>query len=110
MGMSDVERDKFENELVNAYEKAVIVEPNLLPALVGLADAHFQLKHFQKAIATYTKILNLDAQDAGSYNDRGLAKMQLGDNYGAIADLRSAIELKKRGLMEYHSQEKLMRI
>jgi Flp pilus assembly protein TadD len=55
--------------------------------LHGLADAHFQLGNFREAIADYNKILSLDAEDAGSYNDRGLAEMQLGDNYGAIDDL-----------------------
>jgi tetratricopeptide (TPR) repeat protein len=105
LNMSELERDKLGYELVSAYEKALTIDPTLLPALVSLADAHHQLKRFQEAIVSYTKILSIDAQDAGSYNDRGLAKMELGDKYGAIDDLSSAIKLKKRELMNYHSYE-----
>jgi tetratricopeptide (TPR) repeat protein len=92
----DAERDKLNAELVDEYSKALALDPNLLAALKGRASAFFSLKQFQKAIADYDRILSLDLQDWISYQDRGLAKMQLGRDYDAISDFNATIELKPR--------------
>jgi tetratricopeptide (TPR) repeat protein len=91
LGWGDAERDILDYGLLREYEKALSLDPNLLPALSGRALAHFHLKHFQNAIADYDKILSLNPQDATTYNDRGLAKMQLGRSYEAISDFSVAL-------------------
>ena len=40
--------------------------------------------------------LSLNPQDAVAYNDRGLAKLQLGRDDEAISDFSAAIKIKKR--------------
>ena len=47
----------------------------------------------------------LDPKDSPDYNDRGLAKIELGDFYGAISDLSKAIQLKDRELQKSSSYE-----
>jgi len=47
----------------------------------------------KRGIADYDKALRYDPSDADSWNNRGQAKMRLGDKPGAVADLRKALEL-----------------
>jgi tetratricopeptide (TPR) repeat protein len=105
LGWRDAERDKLNAELVDEYAKAIALDPKLVLALKGRANAHFNLKQFQQAIADYDRILSLDPQDRGAYHDRGLAKMQLGRDYDAISDFSSAIKIQPRELNEHYSYE-----
>ena len=51
------------------------------------------MKQYQKAIADYTKAIEINPNFAGTYKNRGLSKIRLEDLTGAIADFRRAIEL-----------------
>ena len=102
LGWGDAERDKLDADLVAEYTKALALDPGLLPALKGRANAYFHLKQFRKGIADYDRILSLDPQDKVIYHDRGLAKMFLGHDYDAISDFSSAIKIQPR---EFHSYE-----
>ena len=105
LGWGDAERDKLNAELVGEYAKALALDPNLLLALKGRANANFNLKQFQRAIVDYDRILSLDPQDRGAYHDRGLARMGLGRDYDAISDFSSAIKIQPRELMQHYSYE-----
>jgi tetratricopeptide (TPR) repeat protein len=105
-GWSDAERDKLNAEVVGEYAKALALDPNLLLALKGRANALLNLKQFQKAIADYDRILSLDPEDRVAYHDRGLAKMSFGHTYEAISDFSSAIKIQPRELMQHHSYER----
>ena len=48
---------------------------------------------FDKGIADYDQAIKLDPNDAFSYNNRGIARVQKGDRGGAIADFRKALAL-----------------
>jgi tetratricopeptide (TPR) repeat protein len=100
LGWNDAARDTLNAELSSEYTKALALDPNLLLALAGRADALFNLKQYQKAIVDYDRILSIDSQDKGAFHDRGLAKMQLGDHFGAISDFSSAIKIQSRDLWE----------
>ena len=92
-------------ELAGEFGKALAIDPKLLPALKGRAQAYFALKDFRRAIADYDRILAIDNRDYGAYHDRGLSKMQLGLYYEAIADFGEAIKIKPRVLQEHYSYE-----
>ena len=105
LGMSDAQRDDLNHTALNELTTALMLDPNLLPALNDRAEGYFELKQFQQALPEYDRILTLMPTDAGAYNDRGLAKMQLGDMYGAISDFGEAIKNKKRELLNSSSYE-----
>jgi tetratricopeptide (TPR) repeat protein len=105
MNMSDAQRADLSQQLLSELNKALVLDPNLLPALSDRTDVYFNLKQFQQAISDHDKILVLDPQDAGAYNDRGLAKIELGDTYGAISDFSEAIQHKNRALQQTSSYE-----
>ncbi len=72
------------------------------------------LKRHQEAIADYTQAITINPQYALAYNNRGLAKSNLGDKAGAIADYTQAITINpqyalayyNRGLAKYESEDK----
>jgi tetratricopeptide (TPR) repeat protein len=105
IGWDGAERNKLDSALQIEYDKALTLDPNLLPALRGRALAYSHLRQLQKAIADYDNVLSLDPQDAAIYHDRALAKMDLGRDYEAVFDLDAAIKIEPRELMEYHSYE-----
>lgn len=50
--------------------------------------------NYKGGVSDYDKALQYDPSDAFSWNNRGQARLRLGDKQGAIADLRRALELK----------------
>lgn len=103
--LSDGDRNKLGQTIVDELNKALTLNPNHLPALTQRAEAYFELKEFAKAIPDYDKILALDPKDSGAYNDRGLAKVEFADLYGAISDFGSALENKDRSLQRSGTEE-----
>ena len=53
-------------------------------------------KEYDRAIADYTKAIEIDPKHVGAYNDRGLAYTSKGDYERAIADVIKAVELTAR--------------
>lgn len=61
--------------------------------LVKLADAEYHCKNFGAAIHACTESLNLSLHEARAYRVRGIARLELGDKAGAVADLNEAKKL-----------------
>src|SRR5262249_49339409 len=66
---------------------------------------HRHLKKWRQAIADYDHVLELKPNDYVVLNDRGLAKMEIGNTYDAISDFTKAIKLRERKLQETMSLE-----
>jgi tetratricopeptide (TPR) repeat protein len=105
LNMSEASRADLYKDQPTQLTAALSIDPKLLDALRERAEAYFNLKQFEKAITDYDTILSLDPKDATIYNDRGLAKMQLGRDYDAISDLGEAIKIKSRQLQHRKSFE-----
>lgn len=103
--LSDADRNKLDEMILDELSKALALDPNLLPALSQRAQAYFDLKQFAQALPEYDKIVALDPKNAGAYNDRGLAKIELSDPYGAISDFGKALESKERLLQQTSTLE-----
>ena len=103
------------------FDKAVKLNPNYLDAYEGRADAHMQLKNFDKAIADYTHVIdsptfeinymqhydfdlvsdwswyiNRDQRMAALLNRRGDAYYAKGDKTNALADYKRALKLSPK--------------
>ena len=59
---------------------------------------------YDKAIATFTKAIELDPELALAYNNRGWAYIQLGQYEQAIADCTMAIELDPELALAYNNR------
>jgi tetratricopeptide (TPR) repeat protein len=58
LGRGDAARRKLNAELAGEYAKALALDPNLLLALKGRANANLNLKQLQQAIVDYDRILS----------------------------------------------------
>lgn len=91
IGTSDEQRKALYRAPLDELNKALALDPDLMPALKERAGIYSDIKEFKKAVSDYDKIIASDPNDDGAYNDRGLAKMELGETYGAINDLTKVI-------------------
>ena len=77
-------------------------KPNSLTRqLYSSGQAKQKQGDYKGAIADFTKVLEINPQDAKAYNERGIAKNGLKDYLGAIADFTKAIEINPRDAYIY---------
>ena len=77
---------------VRMYEKILEVEDYPDPqVLLGLGELYLDLKQYEKAEATYDRLVEFDPQEGFGYYGRGLAQESLGDTVRAIFSYRQAI-------------------
>jgi tetratricopeptide (TPR) repeat protein len=100
LGWSDAAREQAARDVLGYYDKALAIDPNLIPALRGRSLQYLRLKQWRKAIADYDKVIAADPQDWIEYHDRGLAKMEIGSFYDAISDFTASINITGRKLGE----------
>jgi tetratricopeptide (TPR) repeat protein len=91
---SDDAKNEAHKNAIQEYSKAIELDSKFVPAYELRAMSYLELKQSRQAIKDYDKIAELDPE-SNIYNDRGLAKMDVGDYYSAIADFDTALEKKK---------------
>jgi tetratricopeptide (TPR) repeat protein len=92
---SDKGRDEQTKNAAQAYTKAIQLDPKFLPAYEQRAEDYLNLKQYPQALRDFGMVLTLDPENHTAYADRGLAKLETGDNWGAIFDFGDAIRRKK---------------
>jgi tetratricopeptide (TPR) repeat protein len=81
---------KRTNQSINAYEKLAAVQPTV-EILNILAQHYVSEKHYEKAIQTYRKLINLEPRKATHY-------INLGQIYGLMGDVDKEIIAYKSAL------------
>ena len=84
-GEGDQERARL------AYRKALLLDPNLVPALVNLANIHYGLDKLVEAQALYERAMHLDAECFEAYFNLGNIHHDLGRYLDALEHYRVAI-------------------
>jgi len=83
---------------VDAFSRAIGIDPNLVLAYVGRATAYMYEGNLQAALQDYNQALQLDPNMAEALYNRGVLLAQTGDAQGAIRDLqRAADAFRQRG-------------
>ena len=83
---------------VDAFSRAIGMDPNLAQAYVGRATAYVYEGNVQQAIADFNQALQLDPNMPEALYNRGVLRAQSGDAQGAIRDLQQAANLfRQRG-------------
>jgi tetratricopeptide (TPR) repeat protein len=91
-----LELDELHRTGLRWLTKAIALDPNFAPAYAMRAEGLYRMKQHRQAVRDYDKALELRPtgdRRRNLYNDRGLAKLELKDYQGAIADFTSAIAL-----------------
>ena len=73
-------------------------------AYLRRGDACYDLGLYNRAIANYDKVIQLEPDYARAYYNRGLAKGQLGQYFAAISDFDKAIQLKPDNANAYYNR------
>ena len=82
------------NDAVNAYSKAIVLDPKYVEAYYKRGFAYSKLGQYQRAIKDYDEAIRLKSDDAELYVFRGGAYYFLGQHQRAIEDYTQAIRLK----------------
>jgi len=83
---------EFDKALL-AYERALIIEPDFIPALLNIADVHRQRGQDTKGIKVLKQAINIDAKQSASHFALGLLYIRLKDINQALSPLKRASEL-----------------
>jgi tetratricopeptide (TPR) repeat protein len=89
----DYNEQKEYDNTIDAYTKAVELNPRYLKAYTNRGNAYFYKGQYDLAIADYHKAIELNPQDPLAYNNRGLAYYYKGQYDLAIADYNKAIQV-----------------
>lgn len=92
---SEEGRNQAKRNAIQAYSRAIRLNPKFMKAYEGRASAHAVLKQYQQAITDHDKVLELDPENVTAYADRGLAKLEFGQYLSATLDLGEAIRRKR---------------
>jgi tetratricopeptide (TPR) repeat protein len=78
---------------INAYTKAIELDPNFAEAYSGRGFAYLLLGNYLQAIGNYDKVIELDPNHTRAYLLRGESYFGLGSYKQALVDFDKAIEL-----------------
>lgn len=85
---------KQDRELAKHYmRQAMRMDPQFIPAYVGLGGMLYQEEAFEEAVETYQLAIERGLESADLYNNLALAWMGLGQPESALESLRRAAEL-----------------
>jgi tetratricopeptide (TPR) repeat protein len=92
-GINPAEQQQFREEAKLSYLKAIEVDPNHLPAYLGLARLQQTCEDHGAAAATYERALRLRPQDSSLWFEHGICQCRAKNWNAAIQSLRKACEL-----------------
>lgn len=69
-------------------------QPEFLAGILLLSRSHFELGHWEEAIAGYLRVIQLQPDVAVAYLDLGVAQVETGDLQGAEANFGKALALQ----------------
>jgi tetratricopeptide (TPR) repeat protein len=92
------------NEAINAYSRAIELNPKLAKGYNGRGAAYAKLGNYQQAIRDFDKAIKLNPKYAFAYNNRGKTYNILGKYQQAIRDCDKAIKLSPKDAFAYNSR------
>ncbi len=93
------EREQYAQAL-ESIDIAIKLEPQDRTSVNGKANILFEQKQYAAAIKIYADMIR-EREDGYAYHNRGLAKANLGDKQGAIADYDRAIKINPNFAVVY---------
>ncbi len=100
-------------EAIKLADQALAIDKTNIGGWVLRASVHAAIEQFDKAVADYTKVIELDPKAAGAYQRRGEVNFKAGRIKESIADFDKYLEFNpeavphhwQRGLSYYYSGE-----
>jgi len=83
-------------EAIEAYSKAIALNPHLTEAYDGRAFSYYKLGKLQEAIKDLDKVIEAKPRDAKAYRIRGNLHFDLGNIPESVKDMKIAAELEPK--------------
>ncbi|MBX7170762.1 MAG: tetratricopeptide repeat protein [Pyrinomonadaceae bacterium] len=99
--LGTIKQNRMWNSAINLWSRAIEMKPTSWSAYYNLGLAHQQNKEYEKAIEdldTSLKYQSFNRQDSLIYNNRGLAKKELGKTEEAKKDFLKALETDPKSI------------
>jgi tetratricopeptide (TPR) repeat protein len=90
--LDDGDEGKME-DAAQAYRKALVIDPDLVPAVVNLANIHYARDELIEAQALYERAIGLDQECFEAHYNLGNIHHDLGRFHDALACYRNAVAL-----------------
>ena len=94
-------REKKNQEAIQAFDKAIEIDPNYAKAYAGRAAIYNEWRQFQQALRESEQAIKLDPNLPWGFNCRGVARMGMLDYQEAIQDFNKALELEPKYAWAY---------
>lgn len=94
---SDTVRNSMNQATLPFFTRAIHLDLSFEPGYEARAETYLDLKRDASAIQDFDKAISLRPDNTTTLSDRGLAKSDIGDYYGATTDFGDAIRLMKPG-------------
>lgn len=85
-GVARLARRDDPREAIHDFDAAIRLQPRLVDAFIGRAQAHDRLEHYDDVIADLTRVIGLDPEDPFPHLLRGRAWIAMGRPGQAAAD------------------------
>jgi tetratricopeptide (TPR) repeat protein len=103
-GMEVPQPAKASERAVQAFSRAIELDPFFVPALSRRAFLQDFLERHREAIADYDRLVQIDPEDGSAYHERGQAWQLLGRFDVAAMDFGEAIRYQARDMWEAYSE------
>src|SRR5439155_23168358 len=103
LGVIALQRGQFADAIAN-LEQALVMRPDSVEALGGLANALAGSGRYDEAIACYDGVLAAQPDFVDALNDRGIALLAQGQHSAAIASYDKAISVRPKDPTFYYNR------
>jgi tetratricopeptide (TPR) repeat protein len=100
---SPAQQEQYLDRARKAYQQALRLDPNNLPAMTSLARLYVHMSDHEHAIATYKQALESHPKDAALWHELGICYAQTRQWEPAIDNLRHAVQLDPEQRLYNHS-------
>ncbi|MBI3841636.1 MAG: tetratricopeptide repeat protein [Thaumarchaeota archaeon] len=96
--------DERMEDAIQAFEKALRVDPNHVDSLIKLGYARFHADDFSGAMEAYDKVLQIDVTNADAWNLKGLVHYELKNYEKALECVEKAIDSNPTDGMAWYNK------
>jgi tetratricopeptide (TPR) repeat protein len=87
-------------------QKALVLFPDMVEALVQLGNIYSEEKNYDEAMAAYNRAIQINPNHAATFTNRGIAYHNKNENEKAIADYTEAIQLEPDYAIVFYNRAK----
>ncbi len=98
-----LDQERLRDQARRAYQQALQIEPNHLPALTGLARLYVTMEAYDRAVATYQLAIQAYPKESSLWQELGMCQARHKDWDAALQNLQQAVALDPENRLYSHA-------